>query len=60
MPRDDECEHGSTGYCGLCIAVGENKLSEKEAMDIHTRSGKYADKDGPTFPGEIPEDDHRC
>lgn len=57
MPRDDdECEHGSTGYCGLCIAVGENKLSSEQAMKIHLDSQRNES----TFPGEIPEDDHRC
>lgn len=57
MPRDDdECEHGSTGYCGLCIAVGENKLSSEQATKIHLDSQRNES----TFPGEIPEDDHRC
>ena len=46
----DGCEHGSGGgYCGLCVAVGEGKLSAERAAEI-ARSGR--DENESTFPGE--------
>lgn len=38
MNEPDECEHGASGYCGLCVAVGENKLSQADADEIHRKS----------------------
>lgn len=53
MPRDDDCEHGSVGYCGLCIAVGENKLAPDQAWKIHRGETPKSFEDAMTS-----DDDH--
>jgi hypothetical protein len=49
MPREDAgCEHGSgSGYCGLCVAIGEGKLTPERAAEI-----AEGPKNESTFPGE--------
>lgn len=48
MTEPDGCEHGATGYCGLCIAVGEGKLTPERAREIANES----ERTDSTFPGE--------
>ena len=51
MSRDDECEHGVSGFCHRCCAIHENKISREddEKLDKKDKGPRYPGDDEPGY-----------